>query len=162
MADILAVLLGGAVVKAFIVKHKKATLQFGKFLVVGAINFLVDFGIFKLLTVVFGMLIAPANLISYSTGVFNSFLLNRYWTFKIKHKFVSIHFVKFVFVNLLSLGVNTLAVWVLVDIYRFSDGLFGVENLYAKLIATVFSFTINFAGNKLLVFREDKSPSIEE
>ena len=46
MADILAVLLGGAVVKAFIVKHKKATLQFGKFLVVGTINFLVDFGIF--------------------------------------------------------------------------------------------------------------------
>ena len=148
--------------KAFLVKHKKATLQFGKFLVVGAINFLVDFGIFKLLTVVFGMLIVPANIISYTTGVLNSFLLNRYWTFRIKHKFVSVHFVKFVFVNLVSLGVNILAVWVLIDLYQFNDGLFGVQNLYAKLIATVFSFTVNFAGNKLLVFRENQPPSIEE
>ncbi|MBT3318526.1 MAG: GtrA family protein [Clostridia bacterium] len=148
--------------RAFFIKHKKSTLQFGKFIVVGAINFLVDFGIFKLLTVVFGMLVAPANVISYTSGVVNSFLLNRYWTFKIKHKFVSVHFVKFVFVNLVSLGVNTLAVWVLVELYRFSDGFFGVQNLYAKLIATVFSFTVNFAGNKFLVFKDDKSPSIEE
>jgi len=106
---------------------------------------------------VFGMLLAPANVISYTCGVINSFLLNRYWTFKIKHKFVSTHFVKFVFVNLVSLGVNTLAVWVLVEMYGFTLGIFGIENFYAKLIATVFSFTVNFAGNKLLVFREDKS-----
>ena len=148
--------------KEFLIKNKKATLQFGKFLVVGAVNFLVDFGIFKLLTVALSMLVAPANVISYTSGVINSFLLNRYWTFKIKHKFVSVHFAKFVFVNLVSLGVNTLAVWVLVDLYHFSDGLFGVQNLYAKLIATVFSFTVNFAGNKLLVFRENQPPSIEE
>lgn len=148
--------------KAYLIKNKKATLQFGKFLVVGAINFLVDFGIFKLLTVVFGMLVVPANVISYTCGVFNSFLLNRYWTFKIKHKFLSVHFVKFVFVNLLSLGINILAVWVLIDLYQFIGGLFGVENLYAKMIATVFSFVINFAGNKLFVFRENKPPSIEE
>ena len=83
MAEYLAVLLGGAVMKAFLIKNKKAILQFGKFLVVGAINFLVDFGIFKLLTVVFGMLTVPANVISYTAGVLNSFLLNRYWTFKI-------------------------------------------------------------------------------
>ncbi len=148
--------------KAFLIKNKKAILQFGKFLVVGAINFLVDFGIFKLLTVVFGMLTVPANVISYTAGVLNSFLLNRYWTFKIQHKFASVHFVKFVFVNLVSLGVNILAVWVLIDLYQFNDGLFGVQNLYAKLIATVFSFTVNFAGNKLLVFRENQPPSIEE
>ncbi len=148
--------------REFLKKHKKSALQFGKFLIVGAINFLVDFSILKLLTGVFGMLIVPANVISYTCGVINSFLLNRYWTFKIKHKFVSVHFMKFVFVNLLSLGVNVLTVWVLVDLYHYDDGLFGVSNLYAKLFATVFSFIINFAGNKLLVFKEDKPPTIEE
>lgn len=135
--------------------NKKTIIQFFKFLVVGAINFLVDFGVLTLLNVVIGVPVAPANVVSYTCGVVNSFVINRYWTFKIKHKFVSIHFAKFVFVNLISLGVNTLAVWVLVGLYDFNEGLFGIENLYAKLIATVFSFTVNFAGNKLLVFRED-------
>ncbi len=137
-------------------KNRKNAGQFGKFMVVGVINFLVDFGIFKLLSVVFGVPVVISNIISYTCGVLNSFFMNRYWTFKIKHKFISIHFVKFVFVNLISLGVNTLAVWVLVSLYHFNSGLFGIENMYAKLIATVFSFTVNFAGNKLLVFREDK------
>ncbi len=138
-------------------KNKKAAWQFGKFMAVGVMNFLVDFGVFKLLSVVFGVPVVVSNIISYTCGVVNSFLVNRYWTFKIKHKFISVHFLKFVFVNLISLGVNTLAVWVLVDMYSFNSGLFGIENLYAKLIATVFSFTVNFAGNKLLVFKEEKT-----
>lgn len=138
-------------------KNKRIAGQFGKFMAVGVVNFLVDFGVFKLLSVVFGVPVVISNIISYTCGVINSFLVNRYWTFKIKHKFVSVHFLKFVFVNLISLGVNTLAVWVLVDMYSFNSGLFGIENLYAKLIATVFSFTVNFAGNKLLVFREEKA-----
>ncbi len=142
---------------SFWYKNKKHAGQFGKFMVVGVINFLVDFGVFKLLSAVFGVPVVISNIISYTCGVINSFLLNRYWTFKIKHKFLSVHFIKFVFVNLISLGVNTLAVWILVDMYSFNSGLFGVENMYAKLIATVFSFTVNFAGNKLLVFREGKA-----
>lgn len=143
-------------------KNRKNAGQFGKFMVVGVINFLVDFGIFKLLSVVFGVPVVISNIVSYTCGVLNSFFINRYWTFKIKHKFISIHFVKFVFVNLISLGVNTLAVWVLVSLYHFNSGLFGIENMYAKLIATVFSFTVNFAGNKLLVFREDKITDKEQ
>ena len=143
-------------------KNRKNAGQFGKFMVVGVINFLVDFGIFKLLSVVFGVPVVISNIVSYTCGVLNSFFINRYWTFKIKHKFISIHFVKFVFVNLISLGVNTLAIWVLVSLYHFNSGLFGIENMYAKLIATVFSFTVNFAGNKLLVFREDKITDKEQ
>ena len=136
--------------------RKKVIAQFFKFMVVGVINFLVDFGVFKLLSTAIGLPVALSNVISYTCGVINSFILNRYWTFKIRHKFVSVHFAKFVFVNLISLGVNTLAVWVLVELYGFTDGLFGVQNMYAKLIATVFSFTVNFAGNKLLVFNQQK------
>lgn len=135
--------------------QRKTISQFLKFMVVGIINFIVDFGVFKILSSAVGLPVVLSNIISYTCGVLNSFFINRYWTFKIRHKFVSVHFAKFVFVNLISLGVNTLAVWVLVDLYGFTSGLFGIENLYAKLIATVFSFTVNFAGNKFLVFKED-------
>lgn len=156
MAGFLAVLLGVVMTKRFTDKQKKTISEFLKFMVVGIINFLVDFGVFKLLSSAVGLPIALSNVFSYTCGVINSFIINRYWTFKIKHKFISVHFAKFVFVNLISLAVNTLAVWVLVDLYGFTNGLFGIENMYAKLIATVFSFTVNFAGNKLLVFKNDK------
>ena len=149
-------------IKTIYEKYKRGLWHFGKFIVVGIINFIVDYGILYVLTVFAGMLTAPANMISYSCGVVNSFLLNRYWTFKIKHSFFSTHFVKFVFVNLVSLGVNTLAVWILVDLYMFNTGLFGMENFWAKLIATVFSFTVNFAGNKLLVFKDERHEDMTE
>jgi putative flippase GtrA len=68
---------------------------------------------------------------------------------------LSADFMKFIFVNLVSLGVNTLAVHILGDLY-------GLPNIIAKLIATVFSFTVNFAGNKLLVFNVKSAMPAQE
>ena len=135
-------------IKTFYEKYKKGIGHLLKFLVVGVMNFLVDYGVLSLLNGALGMPLVFANIISYSCGIINSFIMNRYWTFKIKLKFFSVHFLKFIFVNLVSLGVNTLAVYILGDLYS-------LPNIVAKLIATVFSFVVNFSGNKLLVFRED-------
>ena len=152
-------------------KHKKSISHFIKFMAVGVVNFIVDFGILTLLTRVLGWPIPIANTISYSCGLINSFILNRFWTFKIKLKFFSVYalkpgrvfkkglkikflsapFIKFIFVNLISLGVNTLTMYILVDLY----GLTTLNNLVAKVIATFFSFVVNFAGSKLLVFKEN-------
>lgn len=143
-----------------------------KFIVVGVVNFLVDYGVLTLLNVVLGWPLVLSNCISYSCGVINSFLLNRYWTFKMKLKFfstysiklknrtihpvfISFDFLKFIFVNLASLGVNTLAVYILGDLY-------GLPNIVAKLVATAFSFTVNFAGNKLLVFKAASDKTVKE
>ncbi|MFA5676552.1 MAG: GtrA family protein [Christensenellales bacterium] len=125
--------------------HKESIRQLIKFIIVGAVNFFVDFGILALLNYAFGWPLIISNTISYSCGVINSFLLNRRWTFKQKHKFLSDRFALFIIINLISLGVNNLAVHILGDIY-------GLPVMWAKLIATVFSFTVNFAGNKLFVF----------
>lgn len=143
-------------------KYKKSIGHFVKFMAVGAVNFFVDLGIFTLLHTVIGIIAVPSNIVSYSCGVINSYLLNRYWTFKIRLdfisayklksgaviRFLSVPFLKFVFVNLISLGVNTLAVYIFIDLYSLDPTL-------SKLIATVFSFVVNFAGSKLLVFREN-------
>ncbi len=142
-------------------KYKKSIFHFIKFMAVGVVNFLVDLGVLTLLHSVIGIPVVPSNIVSYSCGVVNSYILNRYWTFKIKLKFfavytlksgASIHFLsaaflKFIFVNLISLGVNTLAMYILVDLYSLNPTL-------SKVAATAFSFVVNFAGSKLLVFRE--------
>lgn len=153
--------------------HKKSVGHFLKFMAVGFVNFFVDYGVLTLLNVALGWPLVLSNAISYSCGVVNSFLLNRYWTFKMKLKFFTKHevklpggraihpvflsmdFMKFVFVNLASLGVNTLAVYIL-------GGLYGLPNILAKLIATVFSFTVNFAGNKLIVFKDAAQKPAQE
>lgn len=122
-------------------------MQFIKFIIVGVANFLVDLGILTLLNSVFGWPLLLSNTISYSCGVINSFLLNQYWTFKQKQKFISGNFLKFVLVNLLSLGINNLAIYILGELY-------GMENIWAKLIATMFSFIVNFAGSKLFIFKQ--------
>lgn len=145
-------------------KYKKSIGHFVKFMLVGAVNFGVDYGILTLLSGLLGWPVAIANTISYSCGVINSYFLNKYWTFKInlkffytytlksgaRIKFFSPHFLKFIFVNLISLGVNTLTMYILVDLYSLHT----LNNLVAKILATGFSFVVNFAGSKLLVFRE--------
>lgn len=155
-------------------KYKKGIGHFIKFQAVGVINFLVDYGVLTLLNVVIGWPLVFSNTISYTCGVINSYLFNRYWTFKMKLRFfasynitlpggthaihlffLSVDFIKFILINLVSLGVNTLAVHILGDLY-------GLPNIIAKLIATVFSFTVNFAGNKLLVFKEDSAAPAQE
>lgn len=135
---------------------------------VGVINFCVDAGIGYLLNQVLGVPIVLANSVSYSCGVINSFVLNMFWTFKIRltffqkyyikpgrifrkglrFGFLSVAFIKFIFVNLVSLGINTLTMYILVDLY-------GIDYLPSKILATAFSFVVNFAGSKLLVFREE-------
>jgi len=159
-----------------IAKHKKNIAHFIKFGVVGTSNFCLDFLILTLLSkgltwpFVFhglGWPVVIANTISYTCGIINSFILNRYWTFKIRLsffeiytlkpgrvftngariRFFSVPFLKFIFVNLVSLGVNTLTMFILVDLYQ-------MDNLPAKIIAAAISFVVNFAGSKLLVFRE--------
>lgn len=156
-------------------KHKKSIIHFLKFMVVGAINFGVDAGIGSLLNGVLGVPLVIANTISYSCGVINSYVLNMFWTFKIRYKFFSpytinpgrkfekglkiwffsVPFLQFIFVNLISLGVNDLSMNILVTGY-------GLPYIEGKILATVFSFVVNFAGSKLLVFREKKNPVIEE
>lgn len=116
---------------------------------VGCLNFLVDLGVFLFLNEVVGLYSVYANIISYSCGVINSYFFNRMWTFKTKLKYLSIDFLKFIFVNLLSLGVSTLAVYILVERFMIAAWL-------GKVLSTFFSFTVNFAGNKLLVFKDKK------
>lgn len=146
-------------------KYKKSIGHFVKFMMVGAVNFGVDLGIYTLLHIALGIDAVPSSIVSYSCGVINSFFLNKYWTFKINIKFLSVytlksgarvkffspHFLKFIFVNLISLGVNALTMYILVDLYSLHTW----NDILAKILATGFSFVVNFAGSKLLVFRED-------
>ena len=120
--------------------------QLVKFGLVGVANTLIDFGIFVLLHGYLRVFYALAQVISYSCGMTNSYFLNKFWTFQSKEAIRLAEVVKFVVVNLLSLGVSL----VLLYLVR-GRGNWGVVE--SKVLATLGSLLVNFLGNKFWVFR---------
>ncbi|MGJ7045384.1 GtrA family protein [Thermoanaerobacterium thermosulfurigenes] len=124
--------------------NKAGIIQFIKFNLVGIVNTLVDFSVFTVLTF-FGMYYMAAQVISYSCGVVNSFVINKYWTFGDKSTPHGYEIFKFIAVNGVSLAVSLSILYPLKPVL-------GV--LSAKIIATLFSMMINFIGSKLWVFKK--------
>ncbi len=196
----------------------KTFKQFIKFLIVGTNNTGIDFLILNLLMFSFGIYKGPPliffNIISFSLAVINSYLINRYWTFKkeedkkisrtqilciliilfillnlrfikssllfiiltisfliivflinfyIIEKFLlkenfsksSIQFLKFVFLTIIGMTINTGIVYYFTS---FVSPLFGLTKVlwanFSKGIATCISLFWNFACYKFVVFKK--------
>ena len=61
--------------------NQKERIRFLRFVAVGVIGAIIDFGIMNLLTQVFHMDLVPAGTISFVSAVFSNFIWNRYWTY---------------------------------------------------------------------------------
>ena len=65
---------------------RRRTIQFvslpSKFALVGVVNTVLDFALFMTLVYFAGLGPTSANIISYTCGILNSFVLNKHWTFK--------------------------------------------------------------------------------
>jgi putative flippase GtrA len=65
---------------------RSTAIQFGKFLAVGALNTMIDFGMLKFLSwltgIYGGLRLAPINVLGMLSALTNSYLLNKHWTFK--------------------------------------------------------------------------------
>jgi putative flippase GtrA len=82
--------------------------RFLKFLVVGTIGAVVDFGSFNLLTAVFHFWPVPSSIISFLAAVTSNFILNRNWTYPdSRSKPVHHQALQFGVVNLVGLGIRT-------------------------------------------------------
>ncbi len=154
----------------------KSFIQLIKFALVGVLNTLVDFLVYTLLVLVFGIsennvfMIGLFTLIAYACGVLNSFILNTRWTFRQEYNRTAKERVMFVVVNIVSWGLSYLLVWLFSN-HVFSGSsitdwvcsLIGfttpekvskVVSILSKLLATPFVIIVNFLGNKLLVFNK--------
>ncbi|HHP50971.1 MAG TPA: GtrA family protein [Moorella mulderi] len=124
------------------IELKKEAFRFVKFNLVGVANTAVDFSVFCLLTF-WGVYYMVAQVISYTCGIINSFVLNRYWTFEMKGTPKGGEAIKFLSVNLVSMGVSLAALYGL----RVFLGV-----LLAKGAATALAALVNFTGNRFWVF----------
>ena len=128
----------------------KNLFQFVKFGLVGILNTAVDFGIFTFLNYLIGEhYYRISQIISYSCAVLNSYYLNKSWTFQAGRRFNLIEMLKFLTINLISLGVSIFFLTLFHEKYQ-------IGILWSKVGATFFSVIINFFGNKYWVFNKDQ------
>jgi putative flippase GtrA len=130
--------------RQLIARHRHSIHEFIKFALVGLLNTGVDVAIFFLLTWI-GIQYVAAQVVSYSCGAANSYLLNKVWTFR-SCGLSYAEIVRFTTVNLISLGISVVVLSLL-------HGTAGLELAAAKGGATVCALAANFLGNKLWVFR---------
>lgn len=148
----------------FLSKKWLTFYQFGKFILVGGLNFLVDIGILNLLIILTGIaagwFYSVFKGISFAAAVINSYFLNKFWTFKSpltgdqSVKKVGKEFLAFIMVSLIGLGLNNLIASLLVNGLGPQWGI--SENVWANVGAVSASFLAmfwNFIGYKFVVFK---------
>ncbi len=153
----------------FLSKKWLVFYQFGKFVLVGGLNFLVDVGILNLLifvtSIAAGWLYSVFKGISFAVAVINSYLWNKFWTFKSPRAQgesadesvgkIGKEFLTFVIVSLIGIGLNNAVASLIVNWLGPQWGI--SENLWANIGAVTASFLAmfwNFIGYKFIVFKK--------
>jgi putative flippase GtrA len=93
--------------------------RFAKFLVVGTVGAVVDFGTFNLLTAVFQLPAVPSSVCSFLAAVMSNFLFNRYWTYPdSRSKPVWSQAIQFALINVVGLAIRTPLFAFLIPVWR--------------------------------------------
>jgi putative flippase GtrA len=130
--------------RQLIARHRHSIGEFIKFALVGLLNTAVDIAIFFLLTWVSTAYVA-AQVVSYSCGAANSYLLNKFWTFRSS----GLSYAEVVRFTVVNLGSLVISIVVLTLLHETAD----LDLAVSKAGATVCALALNFLGNKLWVFR---------
>lgn len=129
--------------------------QFTKFGMIGLSNTVIDFTLLNLLHLVLKVPVLPANTVSFSCAVINSFVWNKYWTFQDKQtRNIAGQFIQFVIVSAIGLGFNN-GIMYLAGSYL--GGFSPLQLNLAKLAASTVSMLWNFIAYKTVVFRPTRA-----
>ncbi|KHD35627.1 teichoic acid glycosylation protein [Clostridium acetobutylicum] len=124
-----------------------------RFVCVGCLNTLVDFGMFSIFNSLLGINYIISQIISYSSGTLNSYLFNKFWTFtdtRTMKKTIS-EIIQFIVVNAASLGVSLVGLSLLINNSPFNS-------FFAKIISMVLAQVVNFLGYRFWVFGKIAKP----
>lgn len=91
-----------------LLSNRQERVRFLRFMVVGVIGAVVDFGTFNMLTLVAKVAAVPSSVISFSAAIISNFLWNRYWTYPdSRSKPIANQLAQFALVNVVGLAIRT-------------------------------------------------------
>jgi putative flippase GtrA len=125
----------------------KTSIQFLRYIFVGGVAFLVDFGSLYLLTDFLGVYYLISAAIAFILGLITNYLLSISWVFN-KHKFdsKSFEFGVFAVIGIIGLILNEVFIW-------FFTAELNFYYLISKILAAIIILFWNFFARKLTLFR---------
>ena len=120
--------------------------RFIKFGLVGILNTLINQILFIILNSL-GLYYIISNIIAYSISTLNSYLWNSKLVFKYSGDNLKETSLKFIILNIIGLTLNTIILYLLLDIV-------GLRKLIALVITTGIVMILNYFINKLWVFKK--------
>lgn len=118
--------------------------QIIKFAVCGGTGFVIDYVVFILLSQVLGVHYLIASIISFSISVIYNYILSIKWVFNVTKKQTSKEFILFIILSVIGLGLNSLIMYICVDIIN-------IHELISKVIATAIVMVYNFITRKMFI-----------
>lgn len=125
--------------------RNKLLKQAIKYFFVGGICTVLDFFILFLLAELFGINYVIASSVSFLCGVTLNYFICAYWVFDVHVvKKKRYEFLLYLFISLIGMAVNTVAIWMLTEYL-------GLYFMLSKLLATGFTYFWNFFARKYLL-----------
>lgn len=142
---------------------KKLIDQILKFGVVGFIAFFIDFGIFKLLSSVFGVYYLVANFFGFTISLIFNYIASMTFVFERKENTdKKAEFVIFTVLSVIGLLLNELIIYLCIEgVYEHMPLLMSYMNrhwaeTFGKVIATGIVMVYNFITRKIFLEKKDK------
>lgn len=130
--------------------------RFIRFGLVGASGTILDFVILTALKYFLGWATLPANILSYSAGILNNYLLTRYWVYPENRRRTFVQLGQFAAISFVGLGLNNLIVLGLEQPLGDWLGNPALGYLPAKISATLLVLGWNFFANRLWTFADKR------
>lgn len=149
----------------FAKRNRKEAKRFLKFMFVGAMGAVVDFGVLNLLAHVFDVPVTIAGIVSFSLAVTSNFIWNRYWTYPESRAFPLVpQYIQFFIINATALLIRVpILVLVPSPVSSFFESI-GVAPNTAEVLANNFALALavgiamfwNFFVNRFITYRHIK------
>jgi len=133
-------------VKRLLKERRAEIIRIVRFSIVGVINTLVFASIFYAMYRFAKIHYLISTTSAYALATINSFLINRTWTFDSRANSKK-KFVKFVLINVLSAGINSLLMYLFVDKVGFNV-------LLSQAVTILVTMCVNYIGNRMWTFRD--------
>ncbi len=124
--------------------NNKLFQQIIKFGIVGGLAFIIDYGIYTLLSQLLGIYYILASIISFSISVIFNYILSIKWVFDVTKKQTTKEFIIFIVLSVIGLIINSIILYICVE-------LFNIHDMVGKIIATIIVMVYNFITRKIFI-----------
>ncbi len=135
--------------------NKSEFHRFVRYGIVGTLNTIIDFSVFALLLYVFHVNTYICQAVAFLAATFNSYAMNRSFTFKSNAKFMGVNIILFFVLNLISMSVS-------VGVLYFFHDIVGIQEIIAKVLTAPFVTAVNYFGNREIVFNPSRRLNSED